>query len=292
MKLPDVRLFFDVEGSQLMPDGLRMRERPTVVCLHGGPGLDHSSLRLPFSALTGFAQVIYLDQRGHGRSDWSHPQRWSLAQWAQDVRDFIDALSIVDPIVLGVSFGGYVAMTYAIRYPDHLAKLILISTAARGSGHPQRNARALDAFERLGGIRAREAANRAFRERTPEAYINFIRICGPLYNRVPPDPQAFARMIVNDTVMSFFERQGGEGESFDLTSELSAIRCPTLVIGGEDDPITPIDEQRAIADALPATLTRFESFAGCGHGVWCDDDVGLRRVVAEFVCDCGRTGIP
>jgi pimeloyl-ACP methyl ester carboxylesterase len=284
VKLADVRLFFDVDGSQLVADGPVMRTRPTLVCLHGGPGIDHSALRPAFAPLASVAQVIYLDQRGHGRSDRSNPQRWSLAQWAQDLRDFIDALGIVDPIVLGVSFGGYVAMEYAIRYPDHPAKLILLSTAARGTGHPERSDQVLDTFERLGGARAREAVRRAFQERTREAYADYVRICGPLYNRCTIDPHASARTIINDEVVPFFERPGGEGAVFDLFTEIAAIRCPTLVIGGEEDPITPISEQKKIADALPAALSRFERFAGCGHGVWRDDDVGLQRVVAEFVC--------
>jgi len=283
VKLADVRLFFDVDGAQLVPDGSAMRERPTLICLHGGPGLDHSTLKPPLAPLANVAQLIYLDQRGHGRSDRSDPERWSLAQWAQDLRDFIDALGIVDPIVLGVSFGGYVAMTYATRYPEHPAKLILISTSARGTAHPERSARVLDAFERRGGLRARAVVQRAFQERTPEAYAEYIRVCGPLYHRQTPDPQSSARTIANDAMVPFFERPSGEGAVFDLRSELAAIRCPTLVIGGEDDPITPVSEQQTIVDALPAGLGRLERFAGCGHGVWRGDATGLRRVIAAFV---------
>lgn len=282
--LADVRLFFDVDGPQLVPDGLAMRERPTLICLHGGPGLDHSSLKPPFAPLAHVAQVIYLDQRGHGRSDRSDPQRWTLAQWAQDLRDVVDALGIDDPIVLGTSFGGYVALEYAIRYPDRPAKLILISTAARGSSHPERSARVLDAFQRLGGVRAREAARRAFEERTPEAHAEYVRVCGPFFTRRAADPRAYARTILNDAVLAFFERPGGEGATFDLLPRVAAVRCPTLVVGGEDDPIAPIGEQQAIVDALPAALPRFERFAGCGHGVWIDDAAGLQRVVAAFVC--------
>jgi proline iminopeptidase len=283
VKLDDVRLFFDVEGSQLVPDGPVMRERPTLVCLHGGPGLDHSLLRPPLAPLASSMQLVFLDQRGHGRSDRSEPQQWSLAQWAQDVRDFIDALGVVDPIVLGTSFGGYVAMAYAIRYPHDPAKLILLSTSARGTDHPVRRVHVLDAFERVGGARAREAVLRAFAERTPEAYADYVRVCGPLYNRGAADPEASARMIANDAMVPFFERPGGEGAVFDLCAELAKIRCPTLVIGGEEDPITPISELQQIADALQPGLARFEVFPGCGHGVWRDNPAGLRQLVKEFV---------
>jgi pimeloyl-ACP methyl ester carboxylesterase len=282
--LPDVRLFFDVEGAQLVPDGVAMRERPTIICLHGGPGLDHSTLKTPFAPLSEVAQVIFLDQRGHGRSDRSVPRRWTLAQWAQDLRDFIDALGIVRPIVLGVSFGGYVAMTYAIRYPEHPGKLILISTSARGTDHPEREARVLEAFERRGGPTASATALRAFNERTPESYAEYVRVCMPLYHRNGADPDSAARTIANDVLVPYFEREGGEGAVFDLRSELAAIRCPTLLIGGEDDPITPISEQQTIADAIPPGLARVVSFPGCGHGVWRGDPEGLRQTIAAFAC--------
>ena len=64
------RLWFDVDGAALVPDGPSMRERPTVVLVHGGPGgYDHSYFKPAFSRLTTVAQVVYLDLRDHGRSE-------------------------------------------------------------------------------------------------------------------------------------------------------------------------------------------------------------------------------
>jgi pimeloyl-ACP methyl ester carboxylesterase len=57
--------------------------------------------------------------------------KWSLEQWAEDVHSFCEALSIEDPIVMGHSLGGIVAMVYAMRYPDHPYKLILSSTSTQ-----------------------------------------------------------------------------------------------------------------------------------------------------------------
>jgi len=110
VKVGDVQLFYDVEGAKLRPDGPAMREVPTLLLLHGGPGGDHSSFKPAYSALTDVAQLIYLDHRGQGRSDRSAPDRWNLAQWAEDVRLFCDLLGIGRPVVLGLSFGGFVAL--------------------------------------------------------------------------------------------------------------------------------------------------------------------------------------
>ncbi len=67
------RLFFDVEGAVLVPDGPRMREKPTLLLLHGGPGFDHSIYKPAFSAVADLAQVIYLDHRGCGCQCRLHP---------------------------------------------------------------------------------------------------------------------------------------------------------------------------------------------------------------------------
>jgi pimeloyl-ACP methyl ester carboxylesterase len=73
------RLWFDIDGAALVPDGDRMRERPTVVLLHGGPGsFDHSYFKPDFARLSEVAQVVYLDLPGHGRSGWGDPADWSF----------------------------------------------------------------------------------------------------------------------------------------------------------------------------------------------------------------------
>jgi len=101
------RLFFDVEGAKLRPDGPRMREVPTVLLLHGGPGADHSIFKPAYSQLADIVQVVYFDHRGDGRSDGrDDSDRWRLAQWGDDVKALCDALEIERPIVMGVSFGG------------------------------------------------------------------------------------------------------------------------------------------------------------------------------------------
>jgi proline iminopeptidase len=109
-----VRLFFDVVGEKLTPNGLRMRARPTVLLLHGGPGFDHSMFKPAFAPLADVAQLIMLDHRGNARSEHGDRALWTLAQWGDDVAAFCQALGIEKPIVLGYSFGGFVAQSYAI----------------------------------------------------------------------------------------------------------------------------------------------------------------------------------
>ena len=208
-----VHLFFDVEGASLVPDGPSMREKPTLLLLHGGPGFDHSIYKPAYSSLGDCAQVIYLDHRGNGRSDTGPKEAWTLAQWGDDVRAFCDVLGILRPIVLGASFGGKVAMAYATQHPTHPAKLILISTEAAGGTHKERR---VAMFEKLGGPEVGAMARRRmFEGHTDKASLDaWLRIAFPLYTRAPRDPNVVRRAVGNPDVLQWFTRPGGEDHTF------------------------------------------------------------------------------
>jgi pimeloyl-ACP methyl ester carboxylesterase len=278
-----VRLFFDVEGTKFVPDGPTMREKPVLLMLHGGPGADHSIYRPAYSALADIAQIVYLDHRGNGRSEDGPREGWNLAQWGDDVRAFCEVLGIVDPIVLGASFGGMVAMAYATRHPTHPSKLILISTAASGAEYLNRR---IELFERFGGPEVGALARRRFLEAQGHDQASLDawgRLALPHYFRKPRDPDMARRAINRSEVLLWFARPGGEGHGFDMSGDLHRIQCPTLVLGGEDDPIHPIESQADIAAALPPHLVRFERFADCGHACMPDAPEPTLAVIRDFI---------
>jgi len=279
-----VRLFFDVEGAKLVPDGPAMREKPTLLLLHGGPGFDHSIYKPAYSALADIAQIIYLDHRGNGRSEEGARESWNLAQWGDDVRAFCDALGVVDPIVLGASFGGMVALAYATRHPDHPSGLVLISTEAAGGTHRDRR---VALFERFGGAEVGALARRRFLEVQGQADRAALdawrRLAMPLYTRTPRDPDMARRAINRSEVLHWFTRPGGESHAFNMFPDLGRIQCPTLVLGGEDDPMIPIQCQADIAAALPPHLVQFERFANCGHAVVPDAPERAIAVIRDFI---------
>jgi len=219
-----VRLFFDVEGGKLVPDGPAMREKPTLLLLHGGPGFDHSIYRPAYSTLADIAQVIYLDHRGNGRSEDGPPESWSLAQWGDDVRAFCDVLGVANPIVLGASFGGMVALAYATRHPAHPSKLVLISTEAAGGTHRDRR---VALFERFGGPEVGALARRRFLEvqgQADQAALEAWRsLAMPLYTRTPHDPDVARRAINRSEVLHWFTRPGGESSTFNTPSYFIVI---------------------------------------------------------------------
>ncbi len=275
------KLYFDVEGLGLVPDGLAMRVKPTLLLLHGGPGSDHTGYKPAFSALSDIVQIIYLDHRGNGRSSGDDPATWSLAQWGDDVRGFCDALGIEKPIVFGASFGGFVAQSYATRHPGHPAKLILASTAAKVD-FPT----IFDAFGRLGGPEARQVAEAYWLAPSSEARRRYRDVCVPLYRARPPgDGRMLSRAIIRDAVAIHFNGPANEQGRMDFRQALGMVQCPVLLMTGDRDPITPTVLSEEIARCLPGHLVRFERFAECGHMVQADDPERAFAVLRDFITD-------
>jgi proline iminopeptidase len=276
---PDTRLFVDIEGPGLVPDGAAMREKPTLLLLHGGPGYDHSGFKPAFSRLADIAQIVYYDHRGHGRSDRRPPEEWTLDTFADDVVRLCDALGIVKPIVLGHSFGGFVAQRYLARHPAHAAKVILSSTSPHMALE-----RKLAMFEKLGGPAARDAAERFWRAPGAAHWAAYNRLCKPHYNTAPPAGEdATRRIVFNEPIL--FAWVAGEKQSLDLLPGLARAQCPVLVMAGAQDPVCPLEDAQDIAAALPARWSRLAVFERSGHGAWRDEPDAAFALLREFILE-------
>jgi pimeloyl-ACP methyl ester carboxylesterase len=186
----------------------------------------------------------------------------------------------VRPIVLGVSGGGFVAMRYASRHPAHPAAVILASTQARLN-----HARSVKAFGQLGGPEAELAAAGFLQAPLDmERAVRFGEICLPLYNPHARTLEERQRSIFRPELFaSFHAYPDGTWHTFDLRGELRKIQCPTLIMAGEVDPITPLEDSLEIAAAMAPGIARLVRFAGCGHGVWQDDPERAFDLIREFI---------
>ena len=273
------RLWFDVDGPALVPDGSAMRQRPTVVLVHGGPGgFDHSYFKPYFGRLTDLAQVVYVDLRDHGRSGRHDPEQWSFETCADDVRAFCDALGIVEPVVFGHSLGGFVALLYGARHPGHAAGLILQSTMARFDLD-----RLVEGFRAVGGDEVAELARRDFGGE-PVTEAESDRVLAAFGPRVP-DADELARRVgnpaVNEPGMELVRR-------LDVVDQLANITCPTLVCVGALDPVTSVADAEDIMAALPAGLGRLEVIEGAGHFAWLDRPDRLWSALTSFLASEAR----
>jgi len=272
-----VRLFFDVVGPGFAATPDAMVAKPTLLLLHGGPGFDHSSFRPYFDRFADTHQVVYVDHRGHGRSDQrTDPSGWDLDTWADDVARFTAALGIERPVVLGTSFGGFVAIRYAARHPGHASKLILSSTLA----YPDLEL-IESRFADRGGHEAAASYRRLFidGDQSMESWIGYAGLNLPLYNHAP---SGFGphRTLDNLEVTQHFHVPFTE---MDLRDDVRAIDVPTLVLAGRDDPITPYECSTEIDRLLPDGLGRLEILEGAGHGTFRDRPDETERVLRDFL---------
>jgi proline iminopeptidase len=276
--LGEQRIFFDVVGEKLAIDGPRMREKPTLLVLHGGPGFDHSVMRPAFDAFSDIAQVVYVDHRGNGRSVPSDPATWTLAQWGDDIRALCDALGIEKPIVFGQSFGGTVAQAYVTRHPSHPRAVILSSTAARMDF-----AASFDLFEAKGGAEARVVAEAFWAAGSDESTTSYMRLCMPLYNTTSHGGnEPLQRATTRFEVYRHFSLPGRELHTMDFRESLPRIACPALVLGGMEDPITPPHLAREIAGLIDESLVTLRLIENAGHGPF-RDDPSVYGVIREFI---------
>jgi proline iminopeptidase len=280
ISLGDVSLWFDVSGPSVIPQGDTTVERPVVVAVHGGPGLDHIMLKSTLAPLAEDFQILYLDLRGHGRSDRSSAESWNLRTWADDLRRLCDALGLRKPVVLGSSFGGDVALSYAAQFPEHPGGVILANT----TGGRRDQQRVIEAFGRLGGDEAAAVVQRAYAEPTDEAGAEFNRVCYPLYSGTPgwaeESRQHLARTIRNMDVNMHYSREMLSSYPW---SVLGDVRCPVLVLAGQDDPISPLPVVEELASRLPAQTTRLVRLPGARHTIFRDRPDLAFPAVRDFV---------
>jgi pimeloyl-ACP methyl ester carboxylesterase len=281
----DVRLFVEVLGQEWVFDDEVLRHRPTIVALHGGPGVDGLGLRYGLAPLIDVAQLVIPDQRGCGRSDPASADSWSLGQWADDIYGLGVALGIERPIVLGLSFGGFVAQQYAITHPDAVSALILISSAARFPSPDE----VVERMREVGGDAPAEAMRRHTERPTEETMAEVGRLCQPLYSWRSHTSPLFAALEGHfirtpDVTRHWFAHAQ---RTLDLRADLASVKCPTLVLVGEHDPVNPPTLGNEIVAAITSGGARMNVVPDASHRVLQDNPDFVLQAIRRFITDLG-----
>ena len=229
--------------------------------LHGGPGAHHDYLLPGFDALALGRELIYYDQRGGGRSPVS---RETPVGWREQVADLEELRRIwgLDQLVLaGYSWGGLLALLYAMEHPERVSRLALVSPAPAW-----REAR--DEFERRFGQRnlapglqqqRAELRESGLRERDPAQYAQrLFELSVSAYFHNPERARDLTPFRVTGRTQQEVWNSLGD---FDLRPALSRLTVPAIVLHGESDPI-PIRSSRDVAELLGA---EFIALPECGH---------------------------
>ena len=274
MPIRDVSLFVRVLG-----------QGPPLLLMHGGPGLDHTTLS-SFEPLADRFTLVFYDHRANGRSSGSVASM-SWDNLSADADALRQALGYDEWAVLGHSFGGHVALEYALRYPERLTHLLLLDTAA-DAWWVQHNA--ADILAKRGYRAAAVQGARRFYtgELQPREVLRIIwKFAGAYYYhlsllgllstfRIKRRPAAH--------VFAFRELLTG----WSVMDRLHEIDVPTLVLAGRHDFLFPPEHQAILADRLPRA--QLEIIERAGHNAHDEQTGPVLGIVRTFLAAAHPAG--
>lgn len=280
--LRDTKLFFDIDGAGLVPDGPAMRERPTAFLIHGGPGVDHSGFKSIGAHLAQSMQLVYFDHRGQGRSARGDISKYTLDENVEDMEALRRYLGLGPIISIGVSYGGMVAMAHAARHPGSVSQLILGSTASH-AGYVKR---AMEIAAACGTAAQIALCDDLFAGRidSAEKFAHYFDVMGSLYSR-KYDPERAklgrSRPILTAEALNIAHGPGGFLRSFDLRPELHLIAAPTLILAGRYDWICAPEFSEEIHLLTPKSELRI--FEESSHNLYNDEPQLFLDSISEFL---------
>ncbi|WP_103110513.1 alpha/beta fold hydrolase [Brevibacillus reuszeri] len=283
-KVNGTKLYFDVEGAELVPDNGTWKKKPVCFVVHGGPGGEHIGFKPFLTPLSEHMQLIYIDQRGCGRSEHGPQSSYTLENNIEDLEALRKYLGLDQVVVLGHSYGGMVAQSYAIRYPDRVAALLLIAT------HPSYlfGQQAMQQIEVIGTEEQKKFAKLLFEGTLgKERMLEYSIVMEPLYfystrGRVRTEEE---KQGMRNKKSNFNFEAANEGskflKTFDVIDQLHLIPCPTLVAGGRHDWITPVEASVLMAEKIPnSELVVFEE--SC-HYLFIDEHEKFIAEISSFI---------
>jgi proline iminopeptidase len=245
-----------------------------LVCLHGGPGVDHLTFADYLDGLAPEVRVVLVDLRGHGRSDDGPAGSLVLPQLAADVAALADALELGQYAVLGHSWGATVALRLAVDLPSAPAAIVLSAGTPSPAALPNAASRVAHASPEL----------RARLDAAPDFETWFAEYVAACFadERDPRIAEYLDRrrdMVVRlDSAERLRERRA-EGE---LEHRLGEVCARTLVLHGVRDRTTPPGLARRLAAGIPGAQLRL--FERSGHFPFVEEPYAYLSAVREFVC--------
>jgi proline iminopeptidase len=256
-----------------------------ILTFHGGGGMgDSRPKRQAYGPLSDTHRVVTFDARGCGRSEEAGTP--SYAQWCADAEAIRQELGLGKVVAAGGSSGGFLALEYALRYPDSISALILRGTGAYSNDNEDLKRRVReaglevdwDAFDRYW------TGHTLSDEDMKEALWQFYSLYpakgtwDPVDGRKKLEGIYFHHKTHNYTITENWK-------GWDLRPRLGEIKVPTLIVVGEQDWVRPIEHSLILRDGIPNS--RMEIFPGCGHGPHTENTPKFAALVREFLAGNG-----
>ena len=277
----DCELYCEIEG-----DGT------PLVLINGGPGGTHNGFHPSFSRARGFAKVIYYDQRGCGLSDYEPGEGYSVEQAVVDLENLRKALGVEKWIVLGHSYGGVLAQSYCVAYPNSTAGLILVaaSEAMPVKLKPTRQYQFITERERAKMRSIREEIRRQQRAGKDlgvqhTLFNNWINGDWKRQSYYKPSIEEIARIArygwKHDE--EFRRALVSDSRGVDLKGAFQDCPIPTLLLEGKWDLTWDTDKAGILAQNHPNG--RLIIFQESGHSLFDDEAELFFSTLKDFIAD-------
>jgi proline-specific peptidase len=237
-----------------LPDGYRMNVEEVgngfpLIVLHGGPGLDHSSFRPYLDSLGDGFRLLYVDERGQGRSERVDPQTLSLEVFARDVDLLAEALELGSFALLGHSFGAIIATCHATELGT--ATAYVISGGGDSSEALEADVEASLAAFGADGRAIIDSWEQEKTVETEEQLKQLMRDQMPFHFHGEPPAGYGEETVGSPEVLRYFANIG-YGD-FDYRPKLKDVEKPTLVIVGEHDRTTTPRAAHVLHEGIPGS---------------------------------------
>jgi proline iminopeptidase len=269
-----------INGCRLNVEVLGPEDGPVLIAHHGGGGIGSlAEPRSTFGPLADRFRVIVFDARGCGRSEGIPP--YSHEQWAADVDGLREWAGAEQIVVAGGSYGGFIALEYAVRYPERVAAIILRDTSPDGSNLElaYENARNQDRVEiNWDNFDRYWSGNISDDEDLKARWAEIIPLYGFEYDPVASAARVEAGIYRHEAHNWCLQNNW---PVYDVKQQLPAVTAPTLVTVGRTDWVTPVSSSETIASLMPnAEMVVFER---SGHSPQFDEPERFQAVIREFV---------
>ncbi len=260
LEVSKARLYYEERGSG----------RPLVLI----PGFASGawSWSWQFDAFAEKFRVITFDPRGVARSSVAAGETVSISSIGDDTVALLDKLGLENAHVLGISFGGFVALDLALRYPERVDKLVLASTSFGGPNHVAPSMQVLAAFANTEGLNTSERIRKYLTVAFSPA---FVESDGNAVDR-------FCQLREENSVpQEVYMQQLQAALTFNVEKDVGKIRAQTLVITGDEAAVVPAQNSQNLAAAIPNA--RLEFIRGTGHMAFVERADEFNRVVVNFL---------
>ena len=280
----------DINGTKLFVKTMGSGE--PIVMVHGGPGFNYQYFLPQFKELAKHYKLVFYDQRASGKSSADvDSSSMTMETFVKDLESIRKLFRIKKMNLFGHSWGGLVAMEYAIKYPQNLRSLILsnptpASSLLRAAIYSTLSGRATkkegDEFRKI-------TSSKEFKEKGPIATAKFYKIlfAPSFYNKkyvdslniiLPPDNKKknkLQTLLTRDPALF----------KYDITPRLEFIKCPTLIITGDHD-IMPPQANNEIHKAIKSS--KLVTLKNCGHFPFVEDKKEYFKVLENFLAGLNK----